>query len=216
MEQRTIERFRGRVRLIHWLQAASFSVLLVTGAIMFFDLPSVTGGRTIMTIHKISAVAFVIMPLVYTIIDPRAVMNYLRETFRWDGDARSWLKGAVGFYFGRKKEMSPQGYINGDQKLWQLVVTVCAAVFIITGVLMWFFHFKMPQALYQWVSLTHGLAFIIFSFMFLVHFYLTVLHPGFEESLGAMVDGKVSPNFARNNYEKWHAEQPEPEDELTE
>ncbi len=76
---------------------------------------------------------------------------------------------------------------------------------------MWIFQFKIPQALYQWVSLTHGFAFVVVSFMFLVHFYLTVLHPGYEESLGAMVDGKVSSAFARKNYSKWHAEQPEEE-----
>ncbi len=79
---------------------------------MFFDLTSVSGGQQIMTIHKISAVAFAIMPLVYTLFDPRAVMNFLKEGFKWDGDARSWFKGAVSFYFGRKVQMPPQGYIN--------------------------------------------------------------------------------------------------------
>ncbi|MEE8413320.1 MAG: cytochrome b/b6 domain-containing protein [Dehalococcoidales bacterium] len=211
MEQRTVERFRKRVILIHWLQAASFAVLLITGSIMFFDLTSVSGGQPIRIIHKISAVSFAIMPLVYTLFDPRAVLNFLKEAFSWDGDARSWLRGAASFYFGRRTQMPPQGYINGDQKLWQLVVTVCGTIFIITGILMWFFQFKMPRELYQWISLTHGLAFIVISFMFLVHFYLTVLHQGFEESLGAMIDGKVSSSYARKNYSKWYAEQPDEE-----
>jgi formate dehydrogenase subunit gamma len=211
MEQRTIERFRKRVILIHWLQAASFAVLLITGAIMFFDLTGVSGGQQIRTIHIISAVSFAIMPLVYTLFDPKAVMNFLKEAFRWDGDARSWLRGAVSLYFGRKVQMPPQGYINGDQKLWQLVVIVSGLAFALTGILLWFFKLKMPLVLYQWVSLTHGVAFVVVSFMFLVHFYLTILHPGFEESLGAMVDGNVSSTYARKNYSKWYDEQPEKE-----
>lgn len=197
--------------MIHWLQAASFAILLITGAIMFFDLTDVIGGQQIRAIHKVAAVSFAIIPLVYTLFDPKAAMNFLKETFRWDGDARSWLRRSVSFYFGRKVQMPPQGYINGDQKLWQLVVTVSGSVFILTGILMWFFKFKMPQELYQWVSLTHALAFVVVSFMFLVHFYLTVLHPEFEESLGAMVDGKVSSAYARKNYTKWYDEQPEEE-----
>ncbi len=214
MEQRTIERFRKRSILIHWLQAASFAVLLITGAIMFFDLTGIDGGQQIMTIHKVSAVAFAIMPLVYTLVDPKAAISFLKEAFRWDSDARSWLRRSLSFYFGRKVQMPPQGYINGDQKLWQLVVIVSGLIFALTGILLWFFKFKMPQELYQWVSLTHGVAFVVVSFMFLVHFYLTVLHPGFQESLGAMVDGKVSSAFARKNYSKWYDEQPE--EELTE
>ncbi len=211
MEQRTIERFRKRVILIHWLQAASFAVLLISGAIMFFDLTDIDGGQQIRVIHKISAVSFVIMPVLYSLFDPKAAMSFLKEAFRWDGDARSWLRRSVSFYFGRKVQMPPQGYINGDQKLWQLVVIVNGLVFALTGILLWFFKLKIPLVLYQWVSLTHGVAFVVVSFMFLVHFYLTVLHPGFEESLGSMVDGKVSSSYARKNFSKWYEEQPDEE-----
>ncbi len=208
MGQRTIERFRKRVILIHWLQAASFAVLLITGAIMFFDLTGINGGHQIRTIHKVAAVSFAIMPVLYSLFDPKAAMSFLKEALRWDHDARSWLRASVSFYFGRKVQMPPQGYINGDQKLWQLVVIVTGLVFTVTGILLWFFKLKMPLGLYQWVSLTHEIAFVVVSFMFLVHFYLTTLHPGFEESLSSMVDGKVSSSYARNHYSKWYGEKP--------
>ena len=211
MEQRTIERFRKRVILIHWLQAASFAVLLITGTIMFFDLTGINGGHQIRTIHKVAAVSFAIMPVLYSLFDPKAAMSFLKEAFRWDRDARSWLRVAVSLYFGRKAQMPPQGYINGDQKLWQLVVIVTGLVFTVTGILLWFFKLKMPLVLYQWVSLSHATAFVVVSFMFLVHFYLTTLHPGFEESLSSMVDGKVSPSYARNHYNKWYDEKPNAE-----
>jgi len=209
MEQRKLERFRKRVILIHWLEATSFAILLVTGAIMFFDLPGLAGGRQIRVIHQVAAVFFVVIPVMFAIFDPRAAMSFLKNTVKWDRDDREWLRKALGYYFGKKADMPPQGYLNGDQKLWQLVVLNTGLIFMLTGVLMWFFKFKIPVMLYQWILLTHEVAFIVISFSFLVHLYLTMLHPGFEESLSAMVNGKISASYARNHYSKWYEEKAE-------
>jgi formate dehydrogenase subunit gamma len=204
MEQRTVERFRRRVILIHWVNAASFAVLLITGALMFFDLTSFSGGHQIRTIHRVASVFFVIVPILYSVFDPPAVISFLKEAFRWDRDGLAWLKASVPFYFGRKVQMPPQGFINGDQKLWQLVVIVTALGFTLTGMMLWFFKLKIPLVLYQWLLLTHTTAFVVVSFMFIVHFYLRTLHPSFEESLSSMLDGKISSPYAREHYGKWY------------
>lgn len=206
MEQRTVERFRKRVILLHWLFAISFVVMLITGGIMFFDLTSMAGGVQIRTIHRLAAVFFVLWPLSYMLFDPKAAVNFARETFRWDRDALAWLRMSLTYYFRGREQMPPQGYINGDQKLWQLVVTVTSVLFIITGILLWFFKLKMSLELYQWVLLTHGACFVVVLLMFPVHFYLTTLHPRFEESLSSMVDGKVSESYAKKQYGKWYKE----------
>ena len=204
MEQRRVERFRKRVILVHWLQATSFAVLLTTGVVMFFDLTDIGGGTLIRTIHQAAALVFVIVPITFMIFDPKTAMSFVKTAFRWDRDDRAWLRGAVGFYFGRKVKMPPQGYINGDQKLWQLIVIITGSVFVLTGILMWFFKFKIPLELYQWVLLIHAVAFVVISVMFLVHLYLIMLHPAFEESLSSMVTGKVSASYAQNHYGKWY------------
>ena len=204
MEQRKVERFRKRVILIHWLEAVSFAILLVTGALMFFHLTDINGGKQIRIIHQVAAVFFVMIPIIFTLFDPKAAMSFLKVAFRWDPDDRAWLRGAVSLYFGRKVKMPPQGYINGDQKLWQLVVIVTGLVFILTGSLLWFFKFKIPLVLYEWVSLTHAMAFVVISLMFFMHLYLTTLHPAFEESLSSMVDGNVSASYAREHFGKWY------------
>ncbi len=202
-EQRTIERFRKRAILIHWLHATSSAVLLVTGAVMFFDLTTMNGGQQIRLVHQVAAVFFVIIPVVFSVFDPKATLSFLKEAFRWDRDNLAWLKASIGFYFGRKNQMPPQGYINGDQKLWQLIVIVTGVLFALTGILLWFFKLKMPLVLYQGILLTHALSFVIVSFMLLVHFYLTTLHPRFGESLSSMADGKVSEPYAQEYYGKW-------------
>ncbi|MBI4283060.1 MAG: cytochrome b/b6 domain-containing protein [Chloroflexi bacterium] len=204
MEQRTLERFRKRTVWIHWLHAASSITLLVTGTIMFFDLTDMSGGHLVRTIHTVTAVFFVAVPLGYLIYDPKTALSFLRTTFRWDRDDLAWLRSSLGFYFGRNSQMPAQGYINGDQKLWQLVVVSTGFLFLITGLPLWFFKLKMAWMLYQVLLLTHALAFVALSVMFLLHVYLTTLNTKFEESLSSMVDGKVSESYARDHYGKWY------------
>jgi formate dehydrogenase subunit gamma len=206
MEPRTMERFRKRAIFIHWLFAASFMVMFITGGIMFFDLTGMAGGVQIRLIHRIAAVFFVLLPVIYMLIDPVSAIDFLRGAFRWDRAALAWLRASPRFYFGRQAQMPPQGYINGDQKLWQLVVIVTGILFALTGTLLWFFKLNIPLVFYQWVLLAHAASFVIVMFMFPMHFYLTTLHSGFEESLSAMIDGKVSESYAREHYHKWYKE----------
>ncbi len=206
MEQRTTERFRKRSILVHWLHAASSTVLLITGGIMLFDLTTMGGGQTIRTVHQITAIFFVGIPLLFLLFDPRAALRFLKEAFHWDRDDRSWLKASLKYYFGRQVEMPPQGYINGDQKLWQLIVIVTGLIFALSGAAMWFFKLKMAWIVYQGFLLTHMLAFIVLALVALIHFYLVTLHPKFAESLSSMVDGKISSTYAREHYGKWYVE----------
>ncbi len=204
MEQRTVERFRKRTIWIHWLHTASFVFLSISGALMFFHLTGMRGGQQIRTVHRITAVFFVAAPVLYSFFDPKAAMTFLEEAFHWNRDDIAWLKLFGSYYFGGQEQMPPQGRINGDQKLWQLMVIITGSVFILTGVNLWFFKLQIPIVLYQWVLLAHAVAFVVISFMFPIHFYLRTLHPRFEESLSSMLDGKVSEPYARKHYPKWH------------
>ena len=207
MEQRSVERFRKRAILIHWLHATSSVVLIITGLLMFFNLTGMDGGQLIRVIHKIAAIFFVALPVLFVLFDPKAALSFVRDAFRWYRDDIAWLRSSVSFYFGRKMQMPPQGYINGDQKLWQLIVLTSGFVFVVTGIMMWFFQLKMPRSLFHGILLTHDIAFIVVLITFIVHFYLTTLHPAFEESLSAMVSGKISSSFAQEHYPKWYREQ---------
>jgi len=203
MEQRTIVRFRKRTILLHWLHAASSVTLLVTGALMFFDLTGMSGAQLIRTVHRVAAVFFVGVPFAYVIHDPKTALSFLKTTFRWDSGDAAWLKSSVGYYFGRKTSMPPQGYVNGDQKLWQLTVTTSGLVSLVTGLLLWFFKLKMAWLLYQVLLLAHGLAFMSLSFMFLFHLYLATLNVKLDESLSSMIDGRISESYAQQHYGKW-------------
>jgi formate dehydrogenase subunit gamma len=206
MEPRTITRFRKRAILFHWLFAVTFIVMFITGGIMFFDLTGMAGGVQIRLVHRVAAVFFVLLPVIYILIDPASAIDFLKRAFRWDRDALAWLRSSLRFYSGRKVQMPPQGYINGDQKLWQLIVITTGLVLALSGTVLWFFKLNIPLVSYQWVLLVHAASFVVVLFMFPVHFYLTTLHSSFEESLSSMMDGKVSASYAREHCRKWFKE----------
>ncbi len=210
-EKRNVLRFKKRSVLLHWLHAVPTAVLLVTGALMFFDLPDMGGARLIRDLHRIAAAAFIIFPLLFALLDPKAALLFLKEAFRWDRPSCAWLMASPAYYFGRPGPMPPQGYLNGDQRLWQLTVVLTGFVFALTGILMWFFRLQISMGLYAWILFIHAACFILFDLFFLLHLYLATLHPRFDESLAAMVDGRISPAFAREHYPDWYEETPEEE-----
>jgi formate dehydrogenase gamma subunit len=77
-------------------------------------------------------------------------------------------------------------------------------IFVLTGVPLWFFKYAMPLAVYQWALSVHAMAFIAVFGFFLLHIYLGVFHPRFKESLRSMLDGRISPGYAKKHYPKWY------------
>jgi formate dehydrogenase gamma subunit len=203
MEQRTIERFRARTLWLHWIHTACFGALLITGALMFFHLTGVRGGQQVRLAHRVAAALFVAAHAVFSLLDPRAAAGFLNDAFRWSPGDVAWLKLSVRHYFGGRQPMPPQDRINGDQKLWQLVVILSGSVSTVTGVILWFFTLKVPLQFYAGVLLTHAVAFVVVSLLFPAHFFLRTMHPEFEESLSSMLDGKISPGYAKRLYPRW-------------
>jgi formate dehydrogenase subunit gamma len=204
MEQRTVVRFSVGTILIHWIHTIAFAVLLITGTLMFFHLTDFSAGSEIRMVHRVAAAIFIAIPVMYAIVYPRSASGFLKESFQWGKDDLLWLKTAISYYFGGRKDMPPQGRINGGQKLWQLIVITTGTVLILTGIVLWFFRFKIPLVAYQGVLLVHALAFIVVAVIFLLHIYVAMFHPRFSESLSSMLDGKVSDSYARAHYSKWY------------
>lgn len=162
------------------------------------------GDQAIKLIHRAAAVIFVTIPVLYSIIDPRTALVFLKEAFLWGRDDLGWEVSAVNYYYGGKAYMPPQGRINAGQKIWQLIVVLTGLLFTFSGVVLWFFRLKIPVAIYQGVLLTHAITFILVIVWFLWHVYLATLHPRFPESLPSMLDGKVSEPYAAEHYRKWY------------
>lgn len=215
MEKRTVERYHRSTIWFHWIHAAAFIALILTGIVVFLPEMAVgSGGPGI--VHRAAAVVFAGAPIVYFFIRTNKVMQFFKETMTWTKDDIKWLKAAPAYYFGGPEEnMPPQGHINTGQKMWQLVILGTSLILLVTGAVLWFFKQNLPIQVYQWTLFVHGIAFIVVFVMFLVHIYMGILHPRMRESLRSMRDGKISPTYARSHYAKWYDSVLEKENEKT-
>jgi len=203
-----IERYTPTARWFHWLIAAVFLELVVSGLLLFLPW---TGsgmlGNWIRIVHRIGAVILVGAPALFVLFNWRRSWFFVLEAFTWGWDDLTWIKAAPGYYFGGDPRfMPPQGYINTGMKLYRLAILAGGAIFVVTGFIMWFLKGIVPAAVFQWCVVVHDITFIVAVVMFFLHFQLGVFHPRMDESLLSMVDGKVSGVYAKSHHGKWYDE----------
>ena len=203
-----VERFKKRTIWFHWIHTVAFVVLLITGIFLFVPGWGIVAQDSITrVIHRISAAIFVIGPVIYFFTNPKMSLHFIKETLSWGADDIGWLKAAPIYYFGGPEDsMPPQGHVNTGQKLLQIIVIVTFAMFLVTGIIMWFAKGSVSPGLFNWCVFIHDIAFIAAGLMLLVHIYLGIVHPRMSESMRSMWTGKVSSGYAKSHYGKWYAE----------
>ncbi len=203
-----VEKYRKPIRVLHWIHAGAFVLLFFTGLILFLPgLGFLAEDSWTRVIHRIGAAIFIIIPIIYLVVNPKSVMHGIKLAFTWTSDDTGWLKALPGYYFrGDESKMPPQGEMNTGQKMWWLIVLVFGVFFVITGLIMWFAKTSAPPALLQLMVLIHDISFIVAGTMFLVHIYNGLLHPLFNEAWSAITGGTISEEYARKHHGKWYAE----------
>ena len=209
--EKEVERYRKPTRILHWVHLCAFIALFLTGLILFIpQLGILAQDSWTRLIHRITAVIFIVAPLIYTLMNWKATWRGIKNAFTWGADDMGWLKAAPRYYFTCDEEvMPPQEHMNTGQKMWWFMVLVFGVLFVITGLIMWFFKETAPAALLQWMVFIHDVAFIATGCMLFVHIYLSVIHPlmrplrtGAWSSM--MTRGKVSAEYAKTHHGKWY------------
>ncbi len=176
-----IPRYDGMERLLHWSHTVAFLPLTLTGMVLFMPvfLPLAQGqaGQFIRLMHRIFAVFFVLVPILYALFRPRRLLNTLRD-FRFGRYDAEWFRTAGPYFLlGRSVDVPPQGRFNAGQKLNVIVMVSGTVLFTITGLVMWFGKFLVPPGLFRAMVIVHDLTMIASVNMFVIHFYMTVAHP---------------------------------------
>lgn len=205
---RWIPKYTFLERAGHWLHTATFVPLAITGMILFFPFlqPLAQGeaGQFIRLIHRIAAVLFGLIPLVYFVIQPRRLLLNIRE-FLFDKEDIGWVKNAFGYYvLGKHGVMPPQGRFNTGEKMNGLIMIVAWGVFGITGLIMWFGRGVLPSGVFQAMVIVHDLTMILSVCMLLVHLYLAIAHPLMWAGLVSMRFGVTSAEYAAEHHAKWY------------
>jgi formate dehydrogenase subunit gamma len=192
---RRLHRFTRTERSLHWVHAAAFVVLLVSGLCLYLpSLAELVGRRPLLkTIHVYTALAWIAALLVVVAFgDRRSVRQTIREIDVWDRDDRDWLK----------RRRSPQGRLNAGQKLNAIATAAFAVLFAVTGVLLWYgerntrFRFADTILIHDWLM-------YVSFFLFLGHLYLSLIHPTTRHALNGITRGWVDEQWALEHHRTW-------------
>jgi formate dehydrogenase subunit gamma len=213
--RRPIHRFSLVERVLHWTIAVTGIICILTGVGWFskrsfgFLLTVFGGGETARVVHGVAGIILVAASV--------ALIGVLwrRYVFRFDKSDWDWLK-VMGGYLSREKgaeqKAPPQGFFNAGQRAWAVLALVLAALFLLSGVVIWWPDLlqnflgqqTFPIALVRWSYVVHDAAFIVFAPMVVLHIYLsTLLLPG---TFQAMTKGEVSALWALHHHPLWYSE----------
>ena len=208
MTHHEVVKYRKPTRILHQIHAVVFVILFLTGLVLFIpQLGFLAADSWTRVIHRIGAVIFIIAPLIYIPMNWETTKKGIKEAFTWGNKDIDWLKAAPRYYFlGDERGMPPQGHMNTGQKMWWLIVIVFGVLFVITGLILWFFKTVAPAGLLQWMVFIHDISFIVSGAMLLVHIYLGVIHPLMTESWNAIWRGTISTEYAKSHHAEWYKE----------
>jgi formate dehydrogenase subunit gamma len=206
---RWIPKYSAMERLFHWGHTVTFLALAVTGMVLFFPflgpLAQGASGEFTRLLHRAAAIAYGALPLIYIILEPRRAWMSLKSVFKVSRYDIEWVKGMIPYYmFGRHEAMAPQDRFNTGEKLNAVVIILGSVVFAITGLLMWFGKGFLPVGAFQIMVVVHDLAMIVTVCMFIVHFYLAVVHPLMWAGLVSMRFGVTSAAYAQEHHALWY------------
>jgi formate dehydrogenase subunit gamma len=192
-----VKRFSPVERLLHWVNAAGFLFLLVTGLILYLPRLSMLVSRRqlIQSIHFWGGVGWLCALTVVVLLGGRRLLATARELDSFDGDDLRWLRG-------RKV---PQGRFNAGQKINAILTAAFAILFGVSGLLLWFGEQDTRYRFASTVILHDGLMYISL-FLLVGHLYLTLIHPATRHSLRGMTLGTVRGDWATRHHAKWNSE----------
>lgn len=196
-------------RVLHWAHVVAFFALVITGMFLYFPgLSFLAQGSWSRLIHRVAAVIIFLAPVIYLLGNWKSSWESVREAFTWGQDDLAWIAAAPRYYFlGDERAMPPQDHINSGQKLFYLILLVSGFMFVVTGIMMWFLKGVLPSGVFQWSVFVHDVFFIVLVAMFMVHLYLSVLHPLMRKqggSFSAMWSGTITREYARSHHGKWY------------
>jgi formate dehydrogenase subunit gamma len=193
---RLVERFTLTERLLHWVHAAAFFVLLGSGLVLYLpSLSSAVGRRPLVKdVHFWTAVSWAgAIVLIAALGNRRALARTVREIDVFDRDDRRFLAG---------RTHSPQGRFNAGQKVNAIFTAAFALLFWISGLLLWYgerdTRFRLPGTVFLHDALMYVSVVIVVG-----HLYLALVHPATRHALRGMTLGSVREDWARKHHAKW-------------
>jgi len=222
MLQRRLKKHDVAIVLLHWFNAASWVLLVATGAALvvspYFRIAPewyttlferIFGGRaSLLTFHIALGLTWIGAFLVYGIFGFRSYLHHevLRKEIALDRDDVRWLIVRTLGILGRSKEaLPPQGSYNAGQKLFGLAVYSMVPVIMLTGLVMTF-GWPSPAAV-AWAVVLHFTAVGLVVSGLMIHVYMAAVFPEEKPAFFSMIVGSVHELYAYSHHFKWWREE---------
>ena len=202
---KTVLRFAGFERFVHWTVAVSFILLALTGLNLLYGryvFKSWLGADTFATItlfgkfvHNYIGLLFILALIIMFLI-------WIRQNVPSRIDI-TWLAKGGGMF--KRGVHPPAQKFNAGQKIVFLAVIIGGALLSYSGLnLMFPFTGEATVQDMQQTQLLHAVAALALSAVIIAHIYIGTV--GMEGAIDAMWSGRVEENWAREHHSLWFKE----------
>ena len=195
-----ILRYRRAQRIVHAVMASSFLILLISGlALEWEPLSFIATGGWSRYLHRIAAVGFMSVPILYWIMDRAGAKEVLIDSFKYDKDDVAWFRYMYRYAIGRTAEMPPQGRLNAGQKLHHSAVIVFSAVIVLSGLVLWWLKSSLDPETLAWAAIIHDVSMMVLTLLLVGHVFFTYVYTAWS----SMGSGYVSKDDMELEHSKW-------------
>ncbi|WP_249011816.1 cytochrome b/b6 domain-containing protein [Conexibacter sp. DBS9H8] len=190
-----MRRFTATERVLHWIHAAAFGVMLASGVTLYLPaLAGVVGSREAVTSVHLFAVGGWIGALlgVCALGNRHALRKTLSELEWFDADDGRWLR----------RRSASQGRFNAGQKLHAIVQTAFAVLFFVSGTLLLLGEHDTALRLPGTIVLHDGLT-VAATVLVAGHIYMALARRTTRPALRGMIFGTIDAAWARTHHSKW-------------
>jgi formate dehydrogenase subunit gamma len=202
---RTIVRFNGFERFVHWMTAACFIVLAISGLNITFGkslLLPLMGADAFAGWSQWGKYAHNYLSFPFTIGVALIFLIWIAGNIPNRVDVE-WFKRGGGL-FG--DDHPPAYRFNAGQKMIYWIVVIGGAAAAVSGyVLMFPFYGGMTVSSMQTAQIVHAVVGVLFVAAMLAHIYIGTI--GMEGAFEAMGSGEVDINWAKQHHRLWLEEE---------
>lgn len=200
-------RFDRVERYVHWVNAALFGILIVTGAALYVEPISALIGRRnlVEQVHVYCGIALP-LPIIIGVAGwwGRGLRDDLRRFNRWTDDDRGWIR-AVGTGRERRAIIRAQlrlGKFNAGQKLNAAFTGGAIVVLLGTGLIMRWYH-PWPLSWRTGATFVHDWLALAIFVAIAGHIAYALRDP---DAMRSMRNGLIGPRWAARHAPGWLAE----------
>jgi formate dehydrogenase subunit gamma len=197
---RTVVRFNGFERFVHWMTATCFIVLAISGLNITFGkslLLPLLGPDAFTGFSQWGKYAHNYLSFPFTIGVALIMLMWLAGNIPNRNDVE-WIKrggGIVG------DDHPPAYRFNAGQKMIYWIVVIGGGAVAISGYILMFPFYGTGVGGMQLAQMVHGIVAVLFVAAMLGHIYIGTV--GMEGAFEAMGSGKVDVNWAREHHSLW-------------